>query len=305
MAANEQKFPQGLQNNPGVKAGPRLGFAYDPFGDGKTAIRGGFGMFYNLLPSGSGIGSMDAQYPVVSSPVISYSTLSTYAGASGLVFPQNVVSLNPKNTIPRVMDLNLSVQRSLGFGTVVDVSYIGTLGRHLLWQRNINPIPVGANFLAANADPTNTKVPLTSAFLRPILGYGNIGILETASSSNYHSLQVSVNRRFAHGIQFGGNWTWSKAMDFNDNDTDNIGVLAPRQSWNYGFASFDRTHDLKINFLYELPRLRPSLGSCQTRHDGWQTSGIASFVSGAPTTVTFSTTNGVDITGTADTDSAR
>jgi len=109
-----------------------------------------------------------------------------------------------------------------------------------------NPVPVGANFNPANADPTNPKVPLSSAFLRPTPGYENIGILEAASSSNYHSLQVSANRRFAHGVQFGANWTWSKAMDFNDNDIDNIGVLAPRRSWNCGLASFDRTHDLKI-----------------------------------------------------------
>ena len=299
VAANSSSYPQGLQNNPGVKLGPRFGFAYDPFGDGKTAIRGGFGIFYNSLPSGSGIGVMDAQYPIVASPVISYGSLATYSGASGLVFPQSVIGLNPNNTIPRVMDINLSVQRSLGYGTVIDVSYIGTLGRHLLWQRNINPVPVGADFQPANADPTNPKVPLTSNFLRPVIGYGNLGILETASSSNYHSLQVSVNRRFARGLQFGANWTWSKTMDFNDNDTDNIGVLAPLRSWNYGLASFDRTHDLKINFLYELPRSRIPWAPAKFIVDGWQTSGIASFVSGAPTTVTFTTTNGVDLTGTA------
>jgi hypothetical protein len=144
---------------------------------------------------------------------------------------------------------------------------------------------------------------MPQAFLRPITGYNNINMREWASSSNYHSLQASVNRRFAKAIQFGGSWTWSKAMDFNDNDTDAVSTLVPVRVWNYGLASFDRTHVLKLNWLWDLPRT-PWKGVAGMVANHWQVSGIASFVSGSPLGVGFSTTTAVDITGSS-TDGAR
>src|SRR5205085_8225939 len=135
-------------------------------------------------------------------------------------------------------------------------------------------------FNPAYIDPTNGK-PLPSQFERPIVGYNSVGLVETASSSNYHSMQVSINRRFARNLQFGANWTWSKAMDFNDNDTDTIIPLVSR-SWYYGLASFDRTHALKVNWLYDLPNLRTGWEPAKRVLNHWQLAGIASFVSGAP-----------------------
>ena len=217
--------------------------------------------------------------------------------APGLIYPQNVLGVDPKLKLSLSMNINLAVQRDLGFGTVMEVAYVGTLGRHLLWQRQTNAIPLGANFAAANIDPTNGK-PLPSQFEEPIVGYGNIGIVEAASSSNYHSMQVSVNRRFARNLQFGASWTWSKTMDFNDGDGDSIVPLVPR-SYYYGMASFDRTHALKINWLYDLPKVRLNWAPAQHILNNWQLAGIVSFVSGAPTTVSFTTTNGMDITGTS------
>jgi hypothetical protein len=297
-AATNKAYPAALADGPGIKFAPRLGFAFDPFADGKSAVRGGFGIFYNKLPSGS-YGGLSTQYPILITPTINFDTISTFANAPGLVYPQDVQGLARNLGTPMSMDLNLSVQRNLGFGTVVDLGYAGTLGRHMLWQRSLSTIPLGANFDPKNADPTNPKVPLSSAFLRPIVGYNNVGLLETASSSNYHSMQASVNRRFARTLQFGVNWTWSKAMDYNDSDTDSISTLVPVRVWNYGLASFDRTHALKFNWLYDLPSLKTSLAPVKFILSDWQWSGVASFVSGAPTTVGFTTTNGIDITGTA------
>ena len=111
-------------------------------------------------------------------------------------------------------------------------------------------------------------------------------------------MQVSVNRRFARNLQFGASWTWSKTMDFNDGDGDSIVPLVPR-SYYYGMASFDRTHALKINWLYDLPKVRLNWAPAQHILNNWQLAGIVSFVSGAPTTVSFTTTNGMDITGTS------
>lgn len=129
------------------------------------------------------------------------------------------------------------------------------------------------------------------------MGYNDVNLREPGSSSNYHSLQVTANRRFARGLEFSAAWTWSKAMDFNDGDGDGVSTLVPVRVWNYGLAGFDRTHVFKLNWLWDVPN-RPWANPVLRRMlNDWQVSGIASLVSGAPMSVGFSTTTGIDITG--------
>jgi hypothetical protein len=165
-----------------------------------------------------------------------------------------------------------------------------------LWTRNLNETPLGTNFQPSSIDPT-TRRPYPTTFLRPYIGYEDILIREPASSSNYHSMQVSVNRRFTRGLQFGTSWTWSKAMSFNDADDQTVSNLVPVRVWNYGLASYDRTHVLKLNWLYDLPRSRFANPLLKGVFNDWQVSGIASFVSGAPLGVGFTNVTAVDITG--------
>jgi hypothetical protein len=198
------------------------------------------------------------------------------------------------------MNFSLSVQRDLGYGTVVDVGYSGALGRHLLWRRDINPIVLGANFSPANFDRTLAgNRPLPAAFLRPRVGYNNINQIESASSSNYNSLQVTARRRFAAGLQFGLAWTWSKALSYNDSDTEAISSLISARVWSYGLADHDRTHALKLNYVWDVPLPKSSNPWTKAIWEGWQLSGITSFISGAPSGIGYSTTTSVDITGSA------
>jgi len=171
------------------------------------------------------------------------------------------------------------------------------VGRHLMWQRNLNVVQAGANFEAANIDPT-TRRAYPTPFLVPHTGYNNLNYREWASSSNYHSLQVTANRRFARGLQFGVAWTWSKAMDYNSGDTNTVSNLVPVRIWNYGRSDFDRTHILKLNWLWDVPRAPVSNAALDKIINHWQVSGIASFVSGSPMSIGYSTTTAVDITGT-------
>ncbi|MEN6532818.1 MAG: carboxypeptidase-like regulatory domain-containing protein [Bryobacteraceae bacterium] len=290
-------YPEGLINDRGIHYSPRVGFAWDVFGQGKTAVRGGFGIFYNrqdfdtLLTGGYG-----SQQPTVETPNIYYSTLATLSSAAGYYFPATVRGLDRAGHVPTVMNYSLSVQQNIGFNTVVDLGYSGSVGRHLMWSRNINPIPAGANWKAENKDYSGAT--LSAAFLRPIIGYGDILFREWASSSNYHSLQVGVNRRYAHGVQFGASWTWSKAMDFNDSDTGDISPIVPVRVWNYGLAGFDRTHVLKVNWIWDVPNSPWRNAIVKGVLNNWQMSGIASFVSGSPLGIGFSTSNSLDITGT-------
>jgi hypothetical protein len=221
-----------------------------------------------------------------------------------VLFPQNVFGIDGEGKIPTVMNFSLSLQQSVGFNTVLDVAYVGNLARNQMWQRNLNAIPFGANFLPQNQDPSAPGSPLPQAMLRPLRGYNNVNFREWASSSNYHSMQVQANRRFSAGLQFIASWTWSKSMDFNSNDTDSVSSLVDPRVWNYGLSSYDRTHVAKFSGVWDLPRSRLQNPVLKQIADGWQVSGIVSFASGQPLAIGYSTTTPIDTTGSP-TDGAR
>jgi len=297
-AANNNGYPRSLIEGYGVIYAPRVGFALDVFGDGKTAVRGGFGLFYNRPNMSDNYLRFSGQLPFTSNPTVFYGTLASLLSSAGAVFPQNINALDRSDKVPSVMNFSLSVQRDIGFQTVVDVGYVGSLGRNLLWLRNLNAIPLGANFDPANADPSNPATPLAPAFLRPIKGFNDILLTEPAGSSNYHSLQITARRRFANRVQFGLAWTWSKAMGFTDLDTTAITSLTPLRAWNYGLASFDRTHIVKFDWLWDLPKAPIENRVLKAALHNWQLSGIASWVSGAPLSVGLTTVAAFDFTGT-------
>jgi hypothetical protein len=290
-------YPAGLTNNNGPLVAPRIGFAYDPFGDGKTSVRGGFGMFYNRILGGANTGATYS-YPIVQSPLIEFNRISSIQSAQGLVSVPSVNAWQKDIKAASVMNISLSIQRDIGFGTVVDVGYLGSLGRHLTWERDINSIPMGTRFLAANADPTNPSVPLPDLFLRPTVGYGGIGYDEAAGSSNYHSLQVTANRRLSRGLSFGAAWTYSKVMDFNDGEFGAVNIVAPFRAWNYGRAAFDRTHVVKLTWVYNLPQWKSVAAPVRVVVNNWQVSGIATFSTGQPIGVGYSLVTSKDLSGT-------
>jgi len=292
----DPSIPRSLMAEPGVLFAPRFGFAYDVKGDGKTAIRGGFGYFYNRMSHGVVLTDFSIQPPLVDRPSVFFGTMSGLRSASGVVFPANVLGLDPNAKVPRVMNFSFSVQREIGFATILDIGYVGSLGRNLLWQRNLNSIALGTNFLPSSQDPTtNTALPVN--FLRPYPGWGNLNVREPAGSSNYHSLQVSANRRFSSRLQYGVSYTWSKSLDYNSDDGNNVSNIIPVRVWNYGLSAFDRTHVLKVNWLYDLPGWRSGPRAVRWAINDWQFSGIFTASSGAPLGIGFSTVNPIDITG--------
>lgn len=295
--AKDTAYPRALIEDRGIHYAPRIGFALDPFGRGTTSVRGGFGMFYNRLNADTVAIAYTGQPPIVQNPVVNFGTIDTLLSSTSLLFPQTVTGIDRSGKVPLTMNMSLGVQQKIPFRTVLDVAYVGSLARHLMWSRNLNSIPFGANFDRRNADPVNPNVPLSPAFLRPYQGFNDINFREWASSSNYHSLQVTANRQFASGLQFGASWTWSKALDYNDNDTDTISSLIPARVWNYGLASFDRTHVLTLNWLWDVPKSPWRFLTARVVLNDWTVSGITTFSSGAPLGIGFSQVTVSDITG--------
>jgi hypothetical protein len=299
----DASVPSSLMDDRGVHFGPRFGFAFDPFGNAKTAVRGGFGLFYNRMAQGMVLYDYTVQPPFVQSSTMYNGTIAQLLQSAGVIFPASVLGLDRQGKIPTVMNYSVSVQRNVGAATVVDVGYVGSLGRHLLWARNLNAIPFGTNFRSQSIDPTTNR-PYAPAFLRTYTGYNDVTVREPGATSSYHSMQVSANRRYGRGLQLGAAWTWSRTLDFADNDNTAVSTLVPVRTWNYGLAGFDRTHVARVNWLWDLPKTRWTNPLLSAVLHNWQLSGIASFVSGAPLGVGLSTTTSVDITGSP-TDGAR
>jgi len=293
-------FPAGLYTRPWLDWGPRFGFAYDLFGNGKTALRGGWGWFFDTgqnNPFNSTVGNP----PVAYTPTLYYLNLDTYAQTAGALGPSSLSVIYGSHKTPNTMNFSMGVQRQI-WNTVIDVSYVGGLGRGLFLRRNINPIAMYAHFDPGNADPTQAGKPLPDNFFRPYPGYGNLTVYENGGTSNYNSLQVAVNRRFTRGLQFGLAYTHAKSLGTADGDTSQISpYFAPRQR-NYGPLGYDRPNTLVLNYMYDLPKLSRLSGWNPLGWvvNNWQISGITSFVSGSPFTPGFSTVDGQDITGSAE-----
>ncbi len=292
--------PNGLITQPFLAYGPRFGFAYDLFGNGRTAIRGGFGMFSDRV-QGNEIYNTSANPPVTYTPTQYYGNLGSFTQSTGLIGPGNITQWVGQQPLPEIMNFNLGVQHQIG-SWVADIAYSGMLSRHLLMTYNMNPIPLYGRFNPANADPTKPGVPLTDNFLRPYTGYGNITDEMFGASSNYNSLQASIERRLTAGLQVSASYTFSKVLGVASADGTGVSSYFPDRQWNYGPLSYDRTQSFVVSYVYMVPNIgkRMQFKPASWVLDNWEVSGITTFMSGAPITPGYSTQPSTDISGSSD-----
>lgn len=285
-----------LYSGTAFKISPRLGVVYDLTGEGRTIVRGGFGIFYDR-PQGNTVFNTVLTPPSMLNPSLTWGTLQNLtASTSDPYAPLGGMQPTAYDFIPpRVTAWNVGIQHKLAHAITLDVAYVGSKSDDLLEYDQINALAAGTLFKAENQDPTRTpsSVPgataLATDLLRPYQGYGSIQLWQNSAYSNYHALQAGLNRRFDNGLMFSVFYIWSKTLTTADNDW---GTRLPystdeeNRAANYSLANSDRPHNFVANLVYQTPKV--AKGVLGLLANEWQISGIYRLTSGRPYSIGWS-----------------
>jgi hypothetical protein len=278
------------------KLAPRIGFAWDVTGDGRTAVRGGAGVFYDRY-SDDDILDLVELPPALNTYTTNYTTIPELLASPLTATPTAVRFIDEFNP-PVVYNWSTGVQRDLGWNFVGDVAYVGNAARNQRVNNGaINGRPYGYAYQPSSLDQTNViggiAQPLPDDLLRPYRGYGTITQRTYDGYADYHSLQFTVNRRrSSDGLSFGVSYTRELV-----NKT--LGAIDPfvsdNRARNYRWVTGDngsRKHIMNINYSYEVPNLSHKWNNVVVKAlaDNWQLSGVTSILSGVRQGFTYAFT---------------
>ena len=305
-------IPKGLVNNSWNNWGPRLGFAYDLTGQGKTVIRGGFGMMYERI-QGNDMYNGAVNPPGDPNPTLNGVSLdnpgqdlasgNVITAAQLPVLPLGVTGIATNYKPPVSYQYSVGVQQGLGAHTVLSISYVGSQGRHENYYQAINLPPLAdLGNIVNSTSHTSTGLPGGKTFNEDLtyLGFGNMRTAFNGANAHYNSLQTSLTGTVKRDLHLQVSYTVAKAMDAttaSGSGGDLNNATNPYQGWRYDFGPsvYDRRNVFFANFVYDLPLFRTATSRLlRAGLGGWQFSGIVTEESGAPINLGVNSTSQIN-----------
>ncbi len=288
-------FPKGNVKNYHNSWQPRIGFADNLFGSGKTVLRGGFGMFFERVQGNDVYNSaLDPPFAYIPSANNVYFSNPNTSALTGLTstqtFPANLTNIEYKYKLPGTADYSLGIQRQLAPSVVASVQYVGSKGWDQNDDRNINTLPLAD--ATDPASPYDLREAVANGSIGPNAyrnypGFAGVTQEEDETNFSYNALQPQIRFENKHGLTTLIAYTWSHEIDTASNDLN--GVSDP---YNIGYdrasGAFDRRHILNASYVYSLPWFQTT--SSVLERDvlgGWSISGITQYTSGNPLYVTY------------------